>query len=114
MQAIKAPRLQTTLSKTSRTDSVELPDHLKTYVDTLIVQLNNISPPHALAKELYPMIYQDQKSRNYFSDYTAASSYLLLILETCFDRDTSTDYSKALDAAADKIKNVMRSTSKDR
>ena len=114
LQAIKAPRLQTTLAKTSKTDSVDLPDHLKTYVDTIIVQFNNINPPHALAAELYPMIYQDQKSRNYFSDYTAASSYLLLILETCFDRDTSTDYSKALGDAADKIKNVMRSTSKDR
>ena len=115
LDTIKRPSQQQSLSKTSKTEIVDFPAHIKTYVDTLIVIFNGLNPPHPLTFELHPFIFQDPATQIHYSDYTQATPYFLMLLEICFDRDTSPNLTnKAKEAAFDLIKSVTRSVSKER
>ena len=99
-------------AKASKTEVMEFPDHIKTYVNTLLVILASVEPPHPVAGELYPFIVQDQ-AKCYHADYTKATPYIHEILESCFDLDNSVlDMAKTV--AIDFYQTVTRSTSKER
>ena len=82
--------------------------HIKTSVDTLVMLFSNIDPPHQLAIELQPFIFQDQVSQRYRSDYSKATPYFLEILETCFDLDNSV-VTMAKDAGTELLHSVRAS-----
>ena len=112
MDAIMKPNKQQRLSKASKTEVIEYPDYIQTHVNTLVMLFTNIDPPHQLAIELHPFIFQDQTKR-YNSDYSKVTRYFLEILETCFDLDNSV-VAMAKDAATDFYQSVTRSASKER
>ena len=111
-EALKRPSKQQRLNKASKSEVIKFPDYIETYVNTLLVVFSNAEPPHPVAAELHPFIFQDQ-AKFYHSDYAKATPYILEILETCFDLDKSVvDMAKS--AATDFIQSVTRSSSKER
>ena len=110
--ALNRPNKQQRLAKASKTEVMEFPDHIKTYVDTLLVVFASVEPPHPVAVELYPFIFQDP-AKCYHSDYTKATPYIHEILESCFDLDNSVvDMAKTV--ATDLYQTVTRTASKER
>ena len=91
---------------------MNFPDHIKTYVSSLLVILATVDTPHPVADELYPFIFQDPQ-KCYHADYTKATPYIYEILESCFDLDNSVlDMAKTV--ATDFYQTVTRSASKER
>jgi hypothetical protein len=100
------------LLKASRTESMDFPPHIQTYVKSLLAVLATTDVPHPVTNELFPFIFQDP-NKCYHADYTKATPYIYEILEVCFDLDNSVlDMAKTV--ASDFIQTVTRSASKER